>query len=113
MRTRISITAIFLLLCIFAGKADAQPNFVTKERYLFAVTERLLDSAIQYLIQNDFVALQKLMDTGLVAFLKPGIRVHVTKIYWRGKAQIRLPGSTISLWVTNDAIEAVTAEERK
>ncbi len=113
MRTKISITTILLLLCVFAGKADTQPNFVTKNGYLFVVTERLLDNATQYLIQNDFVALQKLMDTGLVAFLKPGIRVHVTKIYWRGKAQIRLPGSTISLWITNDAIEAVTAEERK
>ncbi len=97
MRTKISITAILLLLCVFAGKADAQPNFVTKDGYLFAVTERLLDSAIQYLIQNDLVALQKFMDTGLVAFLKPGIRIHVTKIYWRGKVQIRLPGSTVSL----------------
>ncbi len=113
MRTKISIITILLLLCVFAGKADAQPNFVTKNGYLFAVTETLLDNAVQYLIQNDFVALQKLMDTGLVAFLKPGIRVHVTKIYWRGKAQICLPGSTISLWVTNSAIEVVTAEERK
>ncbi len=97
MRTKISIIAILLLLCVFAGKADAQPSFVTKDGHLFAVTETLLDSATQYLIQNDFVALQKLMGTGLVAFLKPGILVHVTKIYWRGKAQIRLPGSTVSL----------------
>ncbi len=107
MRTRISIIAILLLLCMFAGKADAQPNFITKDGYLIAVTEKLLDNAIQYLIQDDLVALRKLMDTGLVTFLKPGIQVHVTKVYWRGKAQIRLPGATVSLWVTIDAIEAV------
>lgn len=87
-------------------KQKSQSGCITKSGYLASVSEELLDKAVTLLVQEDMVALQKLMDTDVVFMLKGGVSVHIedTKIF-SGKVEIRPAGYIDSVWTAIEAID--------
>ena len=97
---------VFLLSYIFVSIAIAQPNCITKGNYLAAISEELFEQATGYLVQKDYVALQKLFVSGWVIMLKPGVPIYIedTKIF-SGKIKIRPVGFTIGVWTHIEAVD--------
>ena len=71
MRTQLVIMLV-LTLVFSAASAVAQNVYITKSGYMAGVTEQAFDKGMDYIVQKDHVALQKLMDAGLVFPLKIG-----------------------------------------
>lgn len=96
----------FLLSCILVSVSMAQPNCVTKGNYLAAISEDLFEEATGYLAQKDYVALQKILLSGSVILLRPGVSVYVedTKLF-SGKIKIRPAGFTTSVWTNIEAVD--------
>lgn len=94
------------ILSLFVCVALAQPNCTTKGGYFASVSEELFDKAINFAVQKDTAALQKLLDTKLVFSLKAGVPIYLedTKLF-SGKAQIRPEGSTASVWTNIEAVK--------
>jgi len=85
---------------------SSDPNtWVTKGSQIAAVSEAMVDKAYRYIVDNDLQALQVLLDTGLVIFMKEGLEVHIvdTKV-WSGKVKIRVRGTTSELWTSTSSI---------
>lgn len=81
---------------------------VTRGSYLAAATEEMLDRAVQYTNDGDMKALQKLLDAGLVIYLRSGITVFIVQVkISNGTVKIRPEGSTDEIWT---AIEAVLTD---
>ena len=101
-----TVVIMFLLSCMLAGVAIAQPNCITKANYLAAISEELFEEATGYLAQRDFIALQKLLDSGWVVMLKAGIPVYIedTKLFG-GKVKIRPVGFTTGIWTHTEAVD--------
>jgi hypothetical protein len=89
-----------------ANKDWVQNTKTTASGYLASTSEELLDKAISYLVDKDNVALQKILDTGLVFELKGGLSVYVvnTKMF-SGKVKIRPVGETVEIWTLIEAIK--------
>ena len=68
----------------------------------------MLDRAVQYANDGDMKALQKLLDAGLVIYLRSGIPVFIVQVKMsNGTVKIRPEGSTDEIWT---AIEAVLTD---
>lgn len=81
---------------------------VTRGSYLAAATEEMLDRAVQYTNDGDMKSLQKLLDAGLVIYLRSGIPVFIVQVKMsNGTVKIRPEGSTDEIWT---AIEAVLTD---
>ena len=106
MKMKRKVAFLFMFLMVFwAAPAFAQTIYVTTGSYMAGVTEEAFDKGMDYVVQKDHVALQKLMNAGLVFQLKPGVKVHVMKMkMFSGKVKIRPVGSVGEVWT---AIEAV------
>jgi hypothetical protein len=82
-------------------------NLYTTNSHLYALSEELLDTAIQYAIEKDYAALQQLMDSQMVFKLKPGQDIHMEKClgFACSKVKVRLVGNTIDLYTVREAIQ--------
>jgi hypothetical protein len=101
---KIIIATVFLVF-MFMGTVSAQPNCVTNDGYLAAASEELFETAMGYMFQKDFVALQRLVDSGLIVFMKEGVPVYREKVrVFKGRVAIRLPGSTGLIWTHTEAV---------
>ncbi len=97
---------IALLVFITSNTLIAGGNYkTTKDGYIAAVSEESLDKAIDLMAANDYEALQKLMDSGLVFWLKSGLRVQIVDSTWTGKIKIRPKGTLIEVWTVMEAVE--------
>jgi len=66
-----------LALCgALAGTAAAE-TCVTGGHYVIAAVKADFDLAVQLMVQDDLVALQRLVDSGRVGLLRAGIAVQV------------------------------------
>jgi len=80
-------------------------EYLTKQGYLAALTEELLDKATSYAVEKDEEALERIVATNTVFPLKPGVRVVVTETHLLGgKVKIRPKGQLIEVWVPMEAI---------
>ena len=51
------------------------------------------------------MALQKLLDAGVVIWLKEGIKVQIVDSTWTGKIKIRPKGELVEVWTVMEAVE--------
>jgi len=87
--------------------------FVTQEGYLAGVTYQTFMKSQQYIAQKDQAALQRLVETGLVGPLKPGLEIYVidTKtdrmlgITVITAVKIRAVGTITEVWTNVEAIK--------
>jgi len=77
---------------------------VTNSGYYAATSKSLMNKCVQYSVNKDYDALQKLLDSGLVFSLKGSISVYVVKSSW-GLVEIRPKGSTGTVWTNTEAID--------
>jgi len=78
----------------------------TKSGYLASVSEELLHKAVSYAVAKDEAALQKLLDTQYVFWLKAGVPVYVEDIkVFSGTVKIRPKGETVEVWTLYEAVE--------
>ena len=70
---------IIVLISISSSTISSQTYKTTQDGYLAAITEDLLDKAMDLVSAKDYVALQKLMDTGAVFWLKEGLKVQIVE----------------------------------
>jgi len=99
-----------LKLCLFTvlmsfGCFDADAQCVTKSGYYAATSQKALDLMIQYSVDKDYDALQKLLDAGLVFSMKSGMSVYIQDSTWTGSVEIRPKGMTGTVWTVKEAIK--------
>lgn len=104
--------AIFLFCAVVAvvwvDAGWSAEKRVTRGSYLAAASEEMLDRAVQYTNDGDMKALQKLLDAGLVIYLRSGIPVFMVQVKMsNGTVKIRPEGSTDEIWT---AVEAVSTK---
>jgi hypothetical protein len=103
------LAAIFTLIAtfLFVSLPSAHAgDSTTVTGYIASPSEELLDKAISYSVAKDQVALNRLIASGSVIWLKGGIKVQIvdTKIF-KGKVKIRLIGETLELWTVSEAVK--------
>lgn len=103
-------TILFLSPILMSfGTLVMPPNKVltecyTKGGYAAAISEKYLDDVIQYSIDNDLVALQKLIDAGVVVTMKKDVKIIIVKAHLLGKVEFRLPGQTDVFWTVREGL---------
>jgi len=103
------VAAIFVIavIVIFTSQSFAWRGVTKSGGYAFALTEELLDKFIGLAVSKDKVAMQKMLDSGLVQILKGGVEVEVTKTkVFSGKVRFRPIGYTQEFWTTTEAIQS-------
>lgn len=104
---------MLILLCmlvIFDPGHSAMKNDIvecyTREGYIAAISEKYLEDVIQYSIDKDYVAIQKLLKAGVVVEMKKGVKVFVVKTHLlSGKVEFRISGYTDILWTVTEGIK--------
>ena len=101
-----SMIILILLLTLMSTRiALAQDTKTTNSGYFASSSESLLDKAMDYAAAKDYVALQKLLDSGLVFSLQGGIQVHVVDIrIFSGKVKVRAVGEMSEFWTLSEGI---------
>ncbi|MFH2032176.1 MAG: hypothetical protein ABIJ40_16395 [Bacteroidota bacterium] len=103
MKKIIFPTLMFVL--ILSQTAVTQEYKTTKSGYLAAVTEEYLNKVTKLISAKDYDALQKLIDTGYVFWLKEGLKVQVVDVKLSGKIKIRPKGQLVEVWTYREAVE--------
>jgi len=103
MKNKVIIIPILLML--ISQVIVAQDYKTTKKGYLAAITEEYLDKTLELINAKDYVALQKLLDAGVVIWLKEGIKVQIVDSTWTGKIKIRPKGELVEVWTVMEAVE--------
>lgn len=87
--------------------AHAQKAYTTNEGYFATLTEKDLERAIRYLVENDNEALMAMVKQDRLVVLKPGLKVYLVKSagLFASKVKIRPQGTTLELWTTTEAIK--------
>lgn len=100
-------TLIFLIVTLaVAWPATAQRTCTTVNGHIAAINEKYLDQAIRYAVDKDAIALQKLIDAGVIVVMKAGIKVFVVETHvLSGKVEIRVSGQTDVLWTVTEGIK--------
>lgn len=81
--------------------AWAGPACVTKEGCVIAISEEIYDRVGRFAADKDYAAIQKLVDAGLVAQAKGGMRVFVEDHkFLSGKVKVRREGQTGTVWTS-------------
>jgi hypothetical protein len=91
--------ASMMLVTVPAAGADC----VTVDGYFVAASETILDRAVRYSTHRDTEAIMKLVNAGVLVMVRGGTRVHIEKM-GIGKARIRFPGATMSVWTVREAL---------
>jgi len=99
------IILVITIVFLFCSMATAGSIRYTKKNYAVAMTEELLDRAMGLHAAGDMVALQALLNTGLVFLVKAGVKVELMSVTFGGKAKIRPWGSNIVVWTVVDALD--------
>ncbi|MGD9730544.1 MAG: hypothetical protein AB7U45_00070 [Desulfamplus sp.] len=97
---------VFMFTMLFYGNTLAGTEKYTVGGHVAALTEALLDKAIDLSVAKDYQALQKLLDSKMVVILTKGLKVEIldTKIF-SGKVKVRPFGTNIELWTVIEAIK--------
>lgn len=88
------------------ARAITGNNCVTKSGYVYGINREYFDKAMDMLINKDNLALAKLQNTGVVGFLKPGVKVYREDVsIMSGAIKIRPEGETVEVWTNIEAVE--------
>lgn len=99
------VLACFIFLTSSKCLEAAQLHY-TQSGYLAAISEAYLDKAVEYVVQNDKVALGTLIAQGVVIPLKAGVPVYITEFkMFSGKVKFRPKGQTYEYWTVSEAIK--------
>ena len=79
--------------------------YITKEDYPAAFTIKALDRFMDCWAVHDTVCMARLVTSGEVLLLKPGIEVYKIGHKFPGYTEIRPRGYTTSLWTIDEAIK--------
>jgi hypothetical protein len=102
-----------MLLAVLAIQAK-QPEYViialnerfTKDGYIATTSEKYLDDVIQYAIDKDYEAINKLINAGVAIPMKKDVKVYLVKVHvWSGTMEFRLSGSTKILWTVREGLK--------
>jgi hypothetical protein len=105
MKKLLALALIGVFLCCTPLMAASELQY-TKSGYLASVSEELLHKAVSYAVNEDEVALQKLLDTQYVFWLKAGVPVYIEDIkVFSGTVKIRPKGETVEVWTLYEAVE--------
>jgi len=101
-----NVFILFVFVFILSANiVFAEPSCLTKDGYFAAVSEKILDEAVDYSRQKDLKALRKLKEQNLLFSLKEGVEVYREDVTWDGKVEIRLPGQRQTLWTLMEAVD--------
>jgi hypothetical protein len=97
---------IFLVCCLLALAVAAQAETrALKSGYLVAVSEKAFDQCSGMIAAKDKEAFVKMQSAGLCGITAPGVPVYVVETHlFKGRAEIRLQGSTGVLWTNIEAV---------
>ena len=87
-----------------AKKEASNSRFTTKGGYYAGATEELVKQAVRYAAQGDTVALNKLLDTGLVVVSRAGVEIDVVRSGF-SYSRIRQKGEIMELWIQTEGID--------
>lgn len=105
---------ILLLIFWSGGKHHVEPSMhasgeiecVTKQGYVAAISEKYLDDVIQYAVDKDYVAMQRLLDAGVAVTMTDGVKVYLVDTHiFSGTVEFRIPGYTGALWTVIEGIK--------
>jgi hypothetical protein len=108
---------IVLFICMFVTLSNAgHPNVIamdnpavdcyTQEGYVAAISKEYLEDVIRYSIDKDYVAINKLLDTGVIIKMKKGVKVHLVETHlFSGTVEFRVHGYTDILWTVTEGIK--------
>ena len=106
MRKRFIGMLMLVAILFLVTSAMAGPIKYTVAGYPAAISENLLDKAIDYAVAGDRAAMQQLLNSGLVIMLKGGIKVEMVKLkLFRGRVKIRPFGTTLEVWTVIEAVK--------
>lgn len=91
---------LILLAIVLVQPLYSQTTCVTIGGEPGALTPELLDQAAKLSAQKDLIALQRLMDAGLVFELRDGVSAYLeeTKGFLEAKVRLRMPGQLRGVW---------------
>ena len=102
---RITIVAATILFISFNQSAAEDLALCrTVDGYAAAITEEYLDQVTRYSVDKDYVALQRLIDAGVVIVLKGGIEVYTVNVGWT-VVEFRLKGDTQTWWTVREGLK--------
>ncbi|WP_294591598.1 hypothetical protein [uncultured Bacteroides sp.] len=82
-----------------------QNVYYTKENYVFAATEELLDKAVKLVAQGDKAAFNEMMQAQQIFLWKKNLEVYIMKSKLT-KVKVRPKGKTIEVWTVQEAISS-------
>ncbi len=87
--------------------AAAGEVMITKPNFMASISRVAVEKAYNCVFDNDTVCLMKMLESGAVIIMKPGIRVYHVKSdgFFSGYMKIRPEGGTIELWTLIEAVE--------
>lgn len=79
---------------------------ITNAGYAASLSKENMNKGMQFVFDNDLVALQKMLDAGLIFILKEGVPVFVveTEIF-SGLIKIRPVGQLFEVWTVVEAVK--------
>ena len=94
------------VLVLWVGSALAQPTCLTVHAWPASESEEMFEQAARFTVQDDKVALARLLLSGRVFILKVGLPVYLeeSKLF-KGTVKIRAPGDTASAWTAREAVK--------
>ena len=94
-----------VMFSIMTSVSIAQDLYVTQDGYLASLNKNQLSKVTDYLGSGDKVAVNKLVESGVVFWLKAGLIVYLEDFTWTGLAKIRPKGETFEVWTYREAIK--------
>lgn len=80
--------------------------YITQGSYPAALDKADVEKVIEYVVQGDNAATQRMIDSGRVIILKEGLKVYLMETsLFSGLVKIRPEGQTIEVWTNLEAIK--------
>ncbi len=109
MTKEIKIMAIVMGLLIFSGIAFAEgigTRTSTNDGYYASTSKALLEKTTTLVMQSDYRAVERLVNSGLVMELREGVEVVITNMNWSGGLiKIRAIGTLVEVWTYKEAVK--------
>lgn len=103
MKKLLIVLLTVCLLISFFGTAHAETLYVISgDKWFGAVNKYYFDLLVKCL--EDIDAVQKLMDSGVVFWLREGAEVYLVKSEW-GAVELRPKGEIATFWTYSEAIK--------
>ena len=97
---------VMVLILLFVSTAWAGDKYYTKGGQIIAISEDVLDTAIEMVVNGDSEGIQRLMEMKFMIISKPNIQVFIQDTHiFTGKVEVRPKGFTSTFWMQIDGIQ--------